>query len=63
MSNLETYIVTIERPPGVSVEELEGEIEKNILAMGGYCHPADPMFYIDRETISVRKKKNKVCQQ
>ncbi len=51
----EQYIVEIERPEGVSVAEMKEYIRDAVGAWKGGMHPEDAIFYLDHDSIKVKK--------
>lgn len=50
---LEKYVVTLERPSGVTKTEMKAYIEEAVSAWNGSFRPEDPLFDLDRDSVHV----------
>lgn len=49
------FVVTVEVPPGVSVEEMEGYIEEAVAVWKGGGAPESPLFGLKGDTVRVAR--------
>jgi hypothetical protein len=54
-----SFIVTLDLPNGTTAGQMAGYIEDEIKANIGQYHPDDPIFQLDRSSVSVRVMKGK----
>lgn len=57
-----SFIVTLEVPSGVTLEEMKEYIKNEVKCNVGSRSPEDPIFYLDKNSVTVKtvaKKKKK----
>jgi len=52
---VEYYLVRLVRPGGASYADIEDHIHLNVLSGCGTLSPENPMFHLDRSSVSVRR--------
>jgi len=55
----EQYVITLNRPPGVSITQMKTYISEAVRTWGGQYHPDDPMFGFHENVHSVKRVKAK----
>jgi len=53
MKNRQTFIVALDMPPGVSLARMRAYIRDEIRANVGALPPEDPLFGLDRGSVTV----------